>query len=75
MFSKEQIIRIRSRKEYIDVLRALAMFFVILGHQVRGDTKYFVFTSPIKIPLFFFITGYVFNYSQKSIIEFLGNYS
>ncbi len=42
MFSKEQIIRIRSRKEYIDVLRALAMFFVILGHQVRGDTKYFV---------------------------------
>ncbi len=53
-----------NRKIWIDGLRALAMLFVIFGHQVYefpNFIPYFVFTSPIKIPLFFMITGYVFN--------------
>ncbi len=48
------------RKPWIDVLRALAMLFVLYGHMVQESTTFFVFTSPIKIPLFFAITGYLF---------------
>lgn len=51
----------RQRIEWVDALRALAMVFVIYGHQVPDFTGYFVFTSPIKLTLFFAITGYVFN--------------
>lgn len=49
------------RKPWIDALRALAIIMVVLGHQVRGEYIYFLFTSPVKMPLFFAISGYVFN--------------
>ena len=55
------------RIDWVDALRALAMFFVILGHHLNDVTGYFVFTSPIKIPLFFMITGCVFNYGRTRI--------
>lgn len=48
------------RKPWIDVLRALAMLFVLYGHMIPENTTFFIFTSPIKIPLFFAITGYLF---------------
>lgn len=38
------------------------MILVIFGHFCPSWTAYFIFTSPIKIPLFFAITGYCFNY-------------
>lgn len=41
------------RKNWIDALRGLAMLFVLYGHLVHGWNEYFVFTSAIKIPLFF----------------------
>ena len=63
----------RARKGWVDVLRAIAIFFVISGHLLPGKTAYFVFTSPIKIPLFFMITGYVFNYGRKNVGEFFKN--
>ena len=49
------------RKAWIDALRALAIIMVVLGHQVKGEDAYFLFTSPVKMPLFFAISGYVFN--------------
>ena len=49
------------RKDWIDVLRAIAVLFVIYGHMGRGMWLYYVSTSPIKIPLFFAISGYLFN--------------
>ena len=51
----------------------MAMFFVILGHRLRGIKPFFVFTSPVKIPMFFMISGYVFNYDRKSTGRFLAN--
>ena len=48
------------RKQWVDYLRGLAMIMVIFGHTVPQWNEYFVFTSPIKIPLFFAITGYIF---------------
>ena len=61
----------RKREEWVDGLRAVAVLFVIFGHQIPGNTIYYVFTSPIKIPLLFMITGYVFNDARTSIVEFL----
>ena len=50
-----------SRKGWIDALRAVAMLFVMVGHQARGAQLYYLFTSPVKLPLFFAISGYLFN--------------
>ncbi len=69
----DHIIKHSNRKAWIDFLRALAMLFVIFGHQVPSLTPYFVFTSPIKIPLFFMITGYVFNDKRTSTYDFFKN--
>ena len=41
----------RKREGWVDGLRAVAVLFVIFGHQIPGNTIYYVFTSPIKIPL------------------------
>ena len=60
----------KKRKEWVDALRALAIFFVIYGHLVKGWTAYYVFTSPIKICLFFAISGYVFKYDRVKEGEF-----
>lgn len=47
------------RKTWLDFLRAVAILLVVFGHQIPGCTIYFVLTSPIKIPLFFAISGYL----------------
>lgn len=48
------------RFDWIDSLRAVAMIFVIYGHMYNSSWHFFLFTSPIKIPLFFAISGYLF---------------
>ena len=63
----------RKRKYWIDALRGLAMVFVIFGHHCPEFNEYFVITSPIKIPLFFAITGYVFNERNGDTKSFLKN--
>lgn len=65
--------RITIRKTWIDVLRGLAILFVIYGHLLkpaRYSYLYFLFTSPIKIPLFFAISGYLFK-EKISFSEFI----
>lgn len=47
------------REVWLDGLRALAMLFVIIGHQVKGHPNFHLFISPIKLPLFFSISGYL----------------
>lgn len=50
------------RLDWVDALRALAMILVIWGHiHAKQNTTFFLLTSPVKIPLFFAITGFVFN--------------
>lgn len=49
------------------------MFFVLYGHLVNDWSTYYVFTSPIKIPLFFAITGYVFKTREGDFKRFLKN--
>lgn len=61
------------RKPWIDGLRAIAILFVILGHQLPEAKSFFVFTSPVKIPLFFMISGYLFKSSKVSFRSFFSN--
>lgn len=65
----------KQRKEWVDVLRALAMIMVIYGHLLSGygHSEYYIITSPIKIPLFFVISGYVFNINRSNPREFFTN--
>ena len=49
------------RKDWIDALRAMAMIFVVFGHQAQWCDVFFQYTTPIKIPMFFAISGYLFN--------------
>ena len=48
------------RKLWIDSLRGVAMLLVVYGHCIHECAEYFVFTSPVKMPLFFAISGYLF---------------
>ncbi len=48
----------KQRLDWLDALRALAMLFVMYGHLFKRY-HFFLFTSPIKIPLFFAISGYL----------------
>jgi surface polysaccharide O-acyltransferase-like enzyme len=53
-----------NRKDWIDALRACAMLIVMIWHfsnNMPYQWLFNVFTAPIMIPLFFAITGYVFN--------------
>lgn len=61
----------QQRLEWIDALRGMAMLFVLYGHMIPEVTPFFVFTSPIKIPLFFAITGYVFNQNRTDFVDFV----
>ena len=62
----------KERKVWIDVLRAFAILFVVYGHRA-GTMNYFLFTSPIKMPLFFALSGYLFNMRQGNDAAFLKN--
>ena len=71
--AKEKYTAPVNRKIWVDGLRGLAMVFVIYGHLAGGWTEYYVFTSAVKIPLFFAITGYVFKLRDGDTQKFLKN--
>lgn len=66
-------IDMKKREEWIDAVRALAICLVVFGHQYAGNNTFFVFTSPIKMPLFFVLSGYLFNPKGFKTIPFLKN--
>lgn len=67
----------KSRLNYIDCLRGFAIFLVVLGHMMRGiynggiQPYYFKYIDAIiysfHMPLMFFISGYVNNFSKKTL--------
>ena len=63
------IVAISNRKQWIDALRGIAILLVLYGHCLPFWDEYFIYTSPIKIPLFFAITGFVLN-TQKDEPKF-----
>lgn len=57
------------RDEYIDYLKGLLIFLVILGHAYYQDTGVFWFIYRFHIPLFLMISGFLFN-NKRSFKEF-----
>ncbi len=52
----------KSRIAWIDALRALAIILVIIGYLMpKKITPFLVMIKPIEMPLFFIISGYLFN--------------
>ena len=60
------------RKAWLDGLRAVAMLLVILGHLLPGRSAFFVFTNPVKLPLFFAISGYLIRDDRPAGAFFAG---
>ena len=58
------------RKLWLDALRGIAIILVVYGHCVQGWTEFFVFTSPVKMPLFFAISGYLFKPRGGNQLQF-----
>lgn len=61
------------RKEWIDAIRAIGVLFIIFGHYYSKSNAYFVFTSPIKVPLLFAISGFVFSTRNGDVGRFFKN--
>lgn len=63
-----------NRLNYIDALRGLAILFIVFGHipmycYHTGDefTSIRSFTSLVQLPIFFFVSGFVFRIKNMSI--------
>ena len=55
----KEVQQTKIRKAWIDALRALAILLVVYGHRAR-TLPYLAFANPIKMPLFFALSGYLF---------------
>ena len=63
----------KPRYDWLDAIKAVAMAFVIFVHLgLNGFTTFVMYTSFLKLPLFFAASGFVFNpKKQMSVKEFL----
>lgn len=68
-----------NRYEYIDALRGIAILFIVFGHipmfcyglsEAAQLSSFRALTSMVQLPLFFFISGFLF--SVKIIFNKLG---
>lgn len=62
------------RFEYIDALRGLAILFIVFGHipmycyhTDETFTSCRSFTTLVQLPIFFFVSGFVFKIKNMSI--------
>ena len=55
------------------MLRGLSMLLVIWGHIAKSERLFFLLTGPFKMPMFFAITGYVFNDRNGDAYQFFKN--
>lgn len=60
-----------NRIEWLDALKATALIFVVFGHILLEGSAFFVITSPVKIPLFFAVSGYLFSIKNGKFKPFL----
>lgn len=59
------------RIDWLDALKATALIFVVFGHILLKGSAFFVITSPVKIPLFFAVSGYLFSIKNGEFKPFL----
>ncbi|MBO5138429.1 MAG: acyltransferase family protein [Bacilli bacterium] len=61
---------VRNRKSYLDVLKGIGAILVVLGHLVCYDGKIKIYIYSFHMPLFFFISGYLFKFNSN-LSEFI----
>ena len=67
---KEQVNKKQStRIGYIDVFRGFGILFMIMGHIGYGN-EFDTFIHAFHMPMFFWISGYLFNHKTKEEISF-----
>ncbi|WP_024609249.1 MULTISPECIES: acyltransferase family protein [Pseudoalteromonas] len=59
------------RINYIDNMKALGIFFVVLGHAAWLDENLYILIYSFHMPLFFFLSGYLFFKKSLYKVEFL----
>lgn len=60
-----------TRVDWIDAIRALAITFVVYGHAARGFDLFTTLSGPIKMPLFFVLSGFLFKSNKVSLNGYL----
>lgn len=55
------------RIDYIDILKAIGIILMVMGHISFG-THFYIFIHAFHMPLFFFISGYL--YKRKDFKSF-----
>lgn len=60
----------KQRLLWVDCLRSMAIVFVIYGHCGPGRTLFYSITSPIKMPMFFVLSGFLFNTMGKNNVNY-----
>ena len=60
------------RLDWIDALRALAIILVVFGHCSKDSHFFFLFTSPVKMPLFFAISAFLFKDVSSTFLYLKG---
>ena len=62
----------KERNFIVDITRGLALFWVILGHLVSTKSVLFRWIFSFHMPLFFFLSGMLFNHNKyKNFRSFL----
>ena len=56
---------VKKRLYWIDVLKGMGAILVLLGHLVPYNSMIKIYIYSFHVPLFFFISGYVFKYEKK----------
>ena len=64
----------RTHIEWIDDLKAIAIMFVVWGHFASGNILVCRFIYSFHVPLFFFISGYLYKQEQKPYTLILNNF-
>lgn len=60
-----------ARVNWIDIAKGIGMFFVVLGHQFMIPEELSTWIYSFHMPLFFFLSGFVYRQSTSSLKEIL----
>ena len=62
----------KERLTFVDTARAIAIFLVIVGHLVPGESPIFRFIFAFHMPVFFFLSGYCTKRTEEPFLRFVG---
>ena len=55
------------RIAYIDIAKCIGIYLIVLGHMLRRGTV-FSYLATAGVPLFFFLSGVTYHYSNQKIL-------